>query len=511
MPSKKTPAELEEIRRLKAEIAAVEEQSRLIRELPFLHGWKFYPWAREFFETDKKIALLCAANQISKSSTQIRKVIHWATCQELWPTLWRRPPSQFWYLYPSQDVVDVEFKLKWEREFLPRGAMKDDPVYGWKEIKGEKGATKGIKFNSGVYLFFKTYSQNVSNLQTGTVDAVFCDEELPEHLVDELMMRLNATDGYFSMVFTATLGQDHWRRAMEPDASDEEVYPDAYKKTVSLYEAMFYEDGTPSHWTEERILQVKAKCKNHAEVQKRVYGKFIVVEGRIFPTYDASRHMKKPHPLPSTWLVYEGVDLGSGGENHPSAICFVAVRPDFRAARVFLGWRGDKIRTTDGDVVTKHIELKKENKLNPIAQYYDWSSKDFETLARGQGENFTKAEKSHEKGEEIINTLFKNDMMFIYESPELAKLSAELSSLKEKTPKRHRKDDFADALRYAVTLIPWDLSQIGLIASAPDESPEKPMNDKERELSERRKRFEEKEEEFRVEQEFDELNELAGS
>lgn len=509
-----TPADYMQIQE---EIALLEAENKIIYGLPHLHGWKFYKWAREFFESRNKTNFLCAANQISKSSTQIRKAIHWATAKELWPQLWKRPPKQFWYLYPSQEVVNIEFELKWKTEFLPRGEYEDHPVYGWKVIK-DRGDIKGIRFNSGVFLFFKTYTKDVQHLQTGTCDAMFCDEELPENLYDELAMRMNATDGYFHMVFTATLGQDIWRRTMEPEENEEEAFPTAAKWTVSLYEAMFYEDETPSHWTKERISAVMAKCKNHQEVLKRVYGRFIVLEGRKYPTFDATRHMKASHPIPSSWLVYSGVDIGSGGEeNHPAAIAFVGVRPDFRAGRVFLGWRGDKIQTVDSDIVKKYIEMKKDHKLakyNLAGQYYDWSSKDFEITATRMGESFLKADKSHEKGEGVLNTLFKNDMLYLYEDDdgELSKLARELSTLKEKTDKKKAKDDFIDALRYAVSQIPWDFSMITGAPSDLVDEPEKPMNDREREIAARRAAFVEnqEEEQQRIEDELEEWNNAYG-
>jgi len=62
--------------------------------------------------------------------------------------------------------------------------------------------------------------------------------------------------------------------------------------------------------------------------------------GLKYPQFDIKRHMKEAHKLPKTWLIYEGVDTGSGdegeSEGHPSAIAFVAVSPDFRQGRVFL-------------------------------------------------------------------------------------------------------------------------------------------------------------------------------
>ena len=79
-----------------AELEKLELQEKLRVGLPFKYRWKFYPWAREFFESRNRMTLLCAANQISKSSTQIRKAIEWATNPDLWPDLWATRPHQFW-------------------------------------------------------------------------------------------------------------------------------------------------------------------------------------------------------------------------------------------------------------------------------------------------------------------------------------------------------------------------------------------------------------------------------
>ncbi len=492
----------------------LEEQERTIQMaegLPFLYGWKWYSWAREFYESRNPINLLCAANQISKSSTQIRKCIHWATAQDLWPELWARKPIQFWYLYPTKAQVNAEFETKW-KQFLPKGEYKDDPYYGW-TVEKSGGFVTAIHFNSGVHVYFKTYAQDASSLQTGTCDALFCDEELPVEIFDELMFRISASSGYFHMVFTATLGQDFWRRAMEPEEGDTEELPTAYKRTVSLYDAMTYEDGTPSHWTIEKIKMVEARCSTNNELLKRVHGRFIIIGGRKYESFDIKKHIKDGHPLNKDWLIYAGVDIGSGDKDgHPSAIVFVAVRPDFRAGRVFLGWRGDGIATTAGDVVQKYREMKIENKLQISQAYYDWGNKDFFEIATRAGESFEKAEKGHDKGEDVVNTLFKNNMLYIYEGLELRKLANELATLKKDQLKRNAKDDFADALRYAVTLIPWDWSALVGTAIVPDVEPDKPMNDMQRQIFERRKAFDEAQnaERERVEDEFNEWNDAYG-
>lgn len=503
-----------ELARMREELALQERRIALQEGLPHLYGYKWYPWARAFYESTNRINLLTAANQVSKSSTQIRKCLHWATETELWPSLWKQKPTQFWYFYPTAQLATKEYETKW-KQFLPKNEFKNHPKYGWKEMYKNKEIF-AIYFNSGINLYFQSYAQDIMALQAGTLDVIFCDEELPITYFDELMFRLSASDGYFHMVFTATLGQEYWRLTMEPGPREEEKLPEAFKQTVSIFECQQYEDGTPSHWTDEKIKAIIARCTTHNEVLKRVHGRFVKDQkGRKYPTFDVKKHMKAAHPLPSTWLVYEGVDPGSGGtQSHPSAICFVAVRPDFRKGKVFIGWRGDGIVTSAGDVFNKHLDLKREHKLHTTAQFYDWAAKDFSIIASRNGEAFTPAEKSHEKGEEIINTLFKYDMIEIFDTDELHKLASELANLMKDTPKNKAKDDIADAFRYAVTLIPWDFTFITENPiEAMAEAMRPPLTPLQEEIHERRKMMDEShdEESQTIEEEFEDWNEFYGN
>jgi phage terminase large subunit-like protein len=489
-------------------------QDKIQQGLPHLYGWKWYQWAWDFFETRNKTALLVAANQISKSSTQIRKVIHWATETDLWPTLWKSTPRQFWYLYPSQDVVDAEFFKKWVPEFMPKDQFKDHPKYGWKALM-RKGRVYGVDFATGVTLFFKTYTQDVHNLQTGTVHYVACDEELPVEYYDELRFRLAASDGYFSMVFTATLGQDFWHCCIEKINTHQELLKEAFKRQISMYDCLYYMDGSKSHWTKGRIQEIKNQCKSDAEIQRRVYGRFIKDEGLKYPCFTRERNMIKPFKIPADYKIYSGVDIGSGSDfekrsfstkSHASAIVFLAVKPDYSCGYIFKGWIGVDQLTTASDVLDKYRLLRGNMRLT--MQCYDHAAKDFYTYASRLGETFTKAEKSHDIGEDIINILFKNKMLFLFDIPELQPLAAEFLTVSKDISKKYAKDDFVDAARYCITLIPWDYTVIT------DEYQEE-IKKKEAVKSEVQKRREwvfgedfKKEEELRIENEIEEYNQL---
>ncbi len=419
------------------------------------------------------------------SSSQIRKIIYWATEKRLWESLWPNSasePNVFWYFYPTLDVATEEFDLKW-KQFLPAGAMKDHPVFGWKMDK-KNNRVYALKFNSGVTVFFKSYKQDEEDLQTGTIFYVAADEEMPMHLWPEIQARLNASDGYFSMVFTATIGQEFWRKVIE-GKKDEELLPEADKWQISIFDCLHYMDGSPSPWTFDKVKRAllrmtqipenAARIQNafsfeelyksvadmpEPEIQRRAFGRFIFAGGLKFAAFRRERNTCAAHAIPKHWHIFSGVDYGSGGEtNHPAAFVFVAVSPDYKMGRVFLGRRMDGIVTTAQDVLEAYVQKKQEHQVTPVLQTYDWSSKDFHTFATRRGESFIKAEKDQEWGVGTLNTLFRTGVLKIFEGdPELEKLITEITSLKATTLKRDAADDFVDALRYAVMAVPWDWS-----------------------------------------------------
>lgn len=429
---------LQKLEQLKADIA-------LQQGLPHIYGWPWYKWAWEIYNSKNREIFLTSANQVSKSSTAIRKNIMLATSPEKWKEFWPglregHAPSLFWYVMPTTGTCTTEFENKWVKEFLPRGDFKNDKKYGWKE-EYFKGEIYAVNFNSDIQIQFKSYEMKIKNLQSSSVFHMTCDEEVPVDYLAEFKSRLNATDGYFLNPFTATLGQDHWRLTMEPTTHEEEKHPDALKIQVSLFDCQKYIDGSPSPWTDEKIKRAIANCPTPAEVQRRIYGRFVKTEGLLLSGFSHERNMCEAHPLPKDWLVYGAIDPGSGGEKgHPTGIVFVAVNPQYTKGRVFRGWRGDGVITDHQRNLNEFRTLRKN--LNMSMQIYDFHAKDFFLVASQQGENFVMANKARDFGFGILNTLFKNEMLKIQSGdPELSKLVSEITSLSSTKDKREAKDD----------------------------------------------------------------------
>ncbi len=436
---------------------------KLVNNLPHIYGFPWYRWAKDYFDSTNKNSFICAANQISKSSTQIRKMIDWATDIKKWKTLWPglmpgQKPNQFWAFYPTAEVWQAEFDSKWEPDFLPRNELKTDPIFGWKAVN-DKGYIKKIEFNSGVTIYCKSYAQKAKDLQSGSVHAMFLDEEAPVDFMPELQARLRATDGYMNGVMTPTLGQEYWRRVFEPKNKEEEIYPSAFKRTVSLYDSQEYINKKPSRWTNKRIEEIIAECPTDADVQRRVFGRFIKSENLRFESFDLDRNMMAPQPVPKSWGIFGAVDPGSGGKSgHPAAMIMLAIRPDYKEGWAFKALRMDGIQTANPDILKAFRQFKKGHML--MSQVYDYKDKDFFLVAQSEGESFSMANKTRDEGYGLVNSLFKTGMLKIFRGdPELDKLVGELMTLSVTEDKRKSKDDLADALRYAAMSIPWDFQQ----------------------------------------------------
>jgi phage terminase large subunit-like protein len=418
------------------------------------------------------------------STTAICKTIELAINKSLWPKFWPglvdgQRPAQFWYLYPSRDVADIEATSKWV-EYLPR--QKDHPEVGWKLVK-DKSKAHSIVFNSGVSVYFKTYEQDAQNLQTGTVYWMVCDEEPDVRLVPELQMRVNATNGYIAFVFTATKGQSFFREVIE---DRKRWQNEARIWQVSLWDCMKYANGTPSQWTKERIQATENKCISQAEIDRRVRGRFVKDEGLEYPTFQRIKHVKPYANDFAEWDLFSGVDYGSTGpKNHRAAIVVVALSPDRTRLKGVRIWRAPRpIVTTQQDIVNEYVKIQSGLHKKIDYGHYDFAAKDFGTIAGQMGLAMTPADKARESGRAMINTLLKMNAIEFYEPSDVSRAASipddylqaysiaeefeTMPILESITKKVHVEDDAVDAFRYAISKAPIDYNRInsGIVDSS---------------------------------------------
>lgn len=455
----------------KQKIELLERELHLRENLPFMpstdgkgcNAHPLYGWQLDFLNSTNQMNFLTAANQIGKSTGGIIKTLRWGYDKKLWNKLFSSTPTMALYFYPDKGTLYREVKEKWEKIYLPKDPLKNDETWGWNIIWNSKREPYCLNLASGLTVYFLSYEQSVSNLQASSVAWVMADEEMPEHIFSEAILRCSR--GYYHNFFTATLGQKYLYDTMEQQDTPDEKFPEAHKQQISMYDCLKYADGSDSkHVTADYIEKTKSKLPSDKEIQKRVYGRFVMASGLRFESFVLGDNVVGFHYLPRSWYWYAGLDWGSGGKNHPSAITVVAVCPEFLRGRVVKSWLGKGIKTTQGDVIDKLEEIIKPMNIELVSAFYDYSAADLGITGSRRGLPMVRADKSHD-GIAMVNTLFKNRQLKVLDTN--SELITELCRVPD-DPKADD-DDLTDALRYNVSKIPW---QFRLIPKLEDTTPE---------------------------------------
>ena len=450
-------------------------------DLPHFFYKKLYQWSYDFILTKNRRSFVCGANQISKTSTMIRKNIFLATSPHLWSEYFNRDPQLFWYFYPDRKVLNEEWGTKW-MEWMPR-VPKNHPYYeyfGWEKIIEEQKFV-GILFRTGVRLSFRFYSMKVDSVQSSSVDMISGDEEIPVPFVEEMEARMFATEGILNSGFTATKGQEYWHDVIEKQGMLKERFPDAFKRVVSAFDCLKYIDGSAGEvWNEEKIYKKIAEYTRDGEVDenmilRRIMGRFVQTTGLAFESYKREKVSIPKLMLSRSFDYYLIVDPGSGGRTgHPTGILFLAVDNVKNIMYVVSAWRGDGILTTSNTIVTQMLTM--SGTYSVTALIYDGAAADFLLTAQQEVQDMAilAANKKRDNGFARVNSYLEAGAICIpEESPvgapwwdkdEIEKLHLEFKITRRlETATGAKKgtevDDLTDCVRYACMHIhiPLDL------------------------------------------------------
>jgi phage terminase large subunit-like protein len=327
------------------EILETLEAAAELRRLRKIDFFTPYPKQQAFFDMGLGLRerLLMAGNQNGKSYAGGAEMAYHLTGE--YPDWWLgrrfRHPVKAWGVGQTGTLVrDVQQTILCgnpgvEADFgtgmIPRSAFRDKPslargvtdAYDTIQVEHKTdGVVDGIST-----LSFKSYEQGRAKFQGATLHLVWCDEEPPEDIYQEILTRTAATGGMVYVTFTPLLGMSNVviRFLNEPS-------PDRGVVTMTIDDAL--------HISPEQRQKIIDGYAPH-EREARARGTPLLGSGRIFTEAEANISEPAIEDVPKSWAKLWSIDFGIG---HPFAACL---------------WLWDR----DNDVIHLHHVIRMADKM----------------------------------------------------------------------------------------------------------------------------------------------------
>jgi len=198
---------------------------------------------------------------------------------------------------------------RWGTGFLPLKCL--DLKSGVTMKPGVPNAVQKIlvksAFGGWSSLQFFSYKQQREDFQGSTIDIVSFDEEPPENVHGECVIRIAVLEGYMLYSFTPLKGQTAVWQSIVND-------PEAKYFSIAM-------DDVP--WMNEEKIQKILNAGNYSEMEKRArrYGIPAVGSSQIFK-YEEDEYLCDSFTIPDHWPRLGGLDIG---HNHPMGAVAIAV------------------------------------------------------------------------------------------------------------------------------------------------------------------------------------------
>jgi len=193
------------------------------------------------------------------------------------------------------------------KRWVPHGELKGGTwTSGWSE------RNRTLTFANGSFIEFMSYEQDVNAFAGTSRHLIHFDEEPPEPIFTECMMRLIDTGG-------------HWIITMTPVSGMTWIYDGIYLNSSENIFVVEVDITENPHLSPEEIDTVLSLITDEAEKEARKAGKFVQLGGLVFKQFDPQRHIRDVFIPPKEWKWYASMDHGF---NNPTAWHWHAVAPN---------------------------------------------------------------------------------------------------------------------------------------------------------------------------------------
>jgi phage terminase large subunit-like protein len=295
---------------------------RLGLERPNIYGYVPYPEQEAFHRNEKIGRYLAGGNRGGKTDAMVAEMVYVAIDEH---PFFKRPES--WGTGPLQlrcFVVDVkkgvdQILIPKLKRYIPTSFLIEGD---WEKSWDTQGLV--LTLTNGTTIDFLTYGMGLEKMGGVPRHMIFFDEEPPQHIFTESLMRLIDFRGRWVIAATPVEGIG-WTYDLlwEPGINRPENPRSPGCFTLSAAK-------NPHLKTAREDFSLYSVGMDEEEQKMRFEGEFVARSGRIFPDFSSELHCVDPEDYfpkgipPENWRWYSSVDHGL---NNPTAWLWHAVSP----------------------------------------------------------------------------------------------------------------------------------------------------------------------------------------
>ena len=181
----------------------------------------------------------------------------------------------------------------WIADIVMQSGKKDAPERGVVDQIAVKNVFGGISV-----IGFRSCDQGREKFQGSSLDFVWFDEEPPEDIYTECLMRVVDKCGEIFGTMTPLKGLTFVYR---------DIYLNQKRNPEVWYEFMEWADNP---FLSKKEIALLENTMDETTLQARRYGKFCTREGLVYPEFDESVHVIEPFDVPTEWQDTLSIDPG---------------------------------------------------------------------------------------------------------------------------------------------------------------------------------------------------------
>jgi phage terminase large subunit-like protein len=270
---------------------------KAVAKKPNIHGYRPYEGVQlNFHKCQKRGRILLGGNRVGKTVSGATECVWYLTGTHPY----RQTPEP--PVYGRGVAVDIEqglgkIMLPEIQRWLPTSYLLNG---SWSD--SYSGSSRTLTLNNGSKMDFLTYEQDAEKHAGTSRNFCWWDEEPPEHIFNEDMLRLVDTNGSWWISMTPVLGytwihRKYYRPLVEQQQEDPAIQ-------------IFLGSTENNPHISPDVLDEITKGMSAEEKEARKHGKFMAASGLVYPSFGQHNIVPPINPQAVFQPIYVGMDHG---------------------------------------------------------------------------------------------------------------------------------------------------------------------------------------------------------